>query len=124
MLYNLYSTKPATDILVTNPGATIWQMRPPSKDMIEHSILVPRTKSSLYPSNLSKGLFAIFVCYLSFLKVNNIPPSICSDKKEDDMKCIANIVLKRMEKEFPAPPPPPVEIKPGSTGNAVSGNFG
>lgn len=35
--------------------------------------------------------------------MNNIPPSICPDKRDDDMKSIANIVLKRMEKEFPPP---------------------
>jgi len=48
--------------------------------------------------------------------VNNIPPSICPDKKEDDMKCIANIVLKKMEKEFPPPPP---QVSP--TGNTIIG---
>eukprot|EP00111_Clytia_hemisphaerica_P004942 TCONS_00014199-protein len=40
------------------------------------------------------------------IEVNNIPPSICPDKREDDMKCIANVVLKKMEKEFPPPQPP------------------
>lgn len=59
--------------------------------------------------------------------MNNIPPSICPDKKEDDMKCIANIVLKRMEKEFPPPPPPSgnlptdPDLKPG---NSITGNKG
>ena len=49
--------------------------------------------------------------------MNNIPPSICPDKKEDDMKCIANVVLKKMEKEFPPPQPP----QNNTGGNTLTG---
>ena len=43
--------------------------------------------------------------------------SICPDKKDDDMKCIVNLVIKRMEQTFL----PVLEIPAKPHGNAITG---
>ena len=54
-----------------------------------------------------------------FFQVNNNGSSVCPEKKEEDMKNIANIVIKRMEEEFSSP----LDSSPVSAGNSLTGKY-
>lgn len=51
--------------------------------------------------------------------MNNSASSMCPEKKEEDMKNIANIFIKRMEEEFSSP----LDSSPVSAGNSLTGKY-
>lgn len=102
--YKVFKRKSLSDAWKTNLGASF----------VEEIALTERYKNWVDEcSNLFGGLDIVCVEAIHtkddreyIVEVNNVAMSICPDKKDDDMKCIVNLVIKRMEQTFP----PAIEV--------------
>ncbi|XP_002170074.3 synapsin-2 isoform X1 [Hydra vulgaris] len=115
--YKVFKRKSLTDSWKTNTGSS----------SIEEIALTERYKKWADEcSTLFGGLDIICVEAIHtvddkefIVEVNDIPKSISLDKLEDDMKCIANVVIKRMETHFK---PPIGAVKKNLTNKSLNAN--